>query len=214
MINRVFKKTITTIALLGLVACGGGGGGGGGESGGGESSVPTYTVAGTVSGLTGTLELSIHCHDYQCTDENMTISADGSFDFKVAVRHRTHITVDVLSQPTGQVCRFNNSIYRGYSGSIQSADANLSISCIAGYSVSGTVSGLNTSGDVYITNDGDGETLRMTGNSNFTFREVFDDGANYSASIKTHPTGQSCSISNSSGVISGAEVSLSVVCSP
>jgi hypothetical protein len=74
-----------------LNACGGGGGGD-------KAPTPTYTVGGTVSGLTGAglvLELN--------GGSDLNVAADGSFNFRAdSRRHRFHR--DGLNQPAAQTC--------------------------------------------------------------------------------------------------------------
>src|SRR5438034_1104322 len=96
------------IALsLVLAACSGpkatsGGGGNGGGGGGGSS---TFTVGGTVTGLTGTgLVLQNNGGD------NLAINASGSFTFKTALTSGSAYLVTVSTQPSSptQVCTVTN----------------------------------------------------------------------------------------------------------
>jgi len=70
------------------------------------------------------------------------------------------------------------------------------------YSVGGTVSGLN--GSVTLQNNG-GDDLVLATDGPFTFLTELDDGAQYSVSVLTQPQGQTCTVSNGNGTISGAD---------
>lgn len=71
------------------------------------------------------------------------------------------------------------------------------------YSVGGTVTGLT----------GSGLSLQLNGNSHyavgsgaFTFPTMLADGNAYTVTVATQPSGQTCSVTNASGTISGANV--------
>jgi hypothetical protein len=72
------------------------------------------------------------------------------------------------------------------------------------YTVGGTVTGL--SGAVVLQNN-HGDNLTVTGNVAFTFATLVASGSAYSVAVLAHPSGQSCSVANGSGTVSGAAVS-------
>ena len=79
------------------------------------------------------------------------------------------------------------------------------------YSVGGTVSGL--SGTVVLQDNG-GDDLSVTANGSFTFATALASGAAYNVTVKTNPSGQSCTVSNGSGTVGSANVtSVAVSCS-
>lgn len=64
----------------------------------------TYTVGGSVTGLTGTLQLALNQ-----SNEPLTVSSGGtSFSFPTAIPQGTDYRVTVASQPTGQTCIIPN----------------------------------------------------------------------------------------------------------
>src|SRR5262249_59187248 len=80
----------------------------------------------------------------------------------------------------------------------------------ATYTVGGSVSGL--SGTVVLQDNG-GDNLTVTANGSFTFATALAPGAAYNVTVKTNPTGQSCSVSNGTGTIASANVtSVAVAC--
>jgi DNA-binding beta-propeller fold protein YncE len=102
-----------SVALL-LAACGGGGTAG--PAGGGF----TYTVSGTVIGLSGagTVVLQNNLGD------NVAVSKDGNFAFAKAITSGNAYSVTVLTQPTNQRCMVANA-----SGNPTASVSNVLISC-------------------------------------------------------------------------------------
>ena len=73
----------------------------------------------------------------------------------------------------------------------------------ATYTVSGTVSGL--SGTVVLQDNG-GDNLSVTANGSFTFATSLASGAAYSVTVKTNPSGQTCTVTSGSGTVGTANV--------
>ena len=71
------------------------------------------------------------------------------------------------------------------------------------YAVGGSVSGL--SGTVVLQDNG-GDDLSVSANGAFSFATKLAGGAAYSVTVKTNPSGQSCSVANGSGTIAAADV--------
>ena len=71
------------------------------------------------------------------------------------------------------------------------------------YTVGGTVSGL--SGTVVLQDNG-GDNLSVTANGSFTFATALASGAAYSVTVKTNPSGQTCTVTSGSGTIGSANV--------
>ena len=58
-----------------------------------------------------------------------------------------------------------------------------------------------------------GNDLSLSSNSPFTFSTLLADGAAYSVTVKTNPSGQTCTASNASGTIASANVTnIAVTC--
>ena len=155
----------------------------------------TYTVGGTVSGLSGTVVLQDNGAD------NLSVSANGSFTFATALAGGTAYSVTVKTNPSGQTCTVSSG-----SGTIAAANVtNVAVSCTnsATYTVGGTVSGL--SGTVVLQDNG-ADNLSVSANGSFTFATALAGGAAYSVTVKTNPSGQTCTISSGSGTIAAANV--------
>ena len=69
--------------------------------------------------------------------------------------------------------------------------------------IGGSVSGL--SGSIVLQDNG-ADNLNVSSNGNFTFATALNDGTNYAVSVLTQPTGQTCTVTNGSGTLSGADV--------
>ena len=81
----------------------------------------TYSIGGTVSGLSGTVVLENN------GGNNLSISANGTFTFSSLVAQSAPYDVTVQSDPSGQVCTVANG-----SGTVGSANVtNVSVTCVA-----------------------------------------------------------------------------------
>ena len=79
----------------------------------------TYTVGGTVSGLTGTVVLQDNGGD------NLSVTANGTFTFATALASGAAYSVTVNTNPTGQTCTVTSG-----SGTIASTNiTNMAITC-------------------------------------------------------------------------------------
>ncbi len=117
-----------------MLAAGGGGGG---------NPTPTYTLGVTLSGLGSSKTLVLGNNG----GDNLTLSANGSFTFATPANQGTAYNVTVLTQPAGQTCTVSNG-----SGTFGSAHVtNVGVTCVAAFTVSGTItaaSGSVTDSDV------------------------------------------------------------------
>jgi len=168
---------------------------------------PTYTVGGTVTGLSGSgLTLSMN------GGPSLAISGNGGFTFPAALGDGAAYSVAVATQPASplQACTVQNG-----SGTIAGASVtNVQVTCaITTYSVGGTVSGLAGSG---LTLSLNGSTnLVITHDGGYVFPAPVADGAAYVVTIAAQPSNpvQFCTLSNASGTVSGADVSnVNVTC--
>jgi hypothetical protein len=159
------------------------------------SANPTFTVGGTVSGLSGTVVLQDNGAD------NLTVTANGPFTFATALAPGAAYAVTVKTNPAGQTCTVTSG-----SGTIGSANVtNVAVSCAANptFTVGGTVSGL--SGTVVLQDNG-ADNLTVTANGPFTFTTRLATGAAYAVTVKTNPAGQTCTVTSGSGTIGSANV--------
>jgi hypothetical protein len=162
---------------------------------------PTYTIGGSVSGLTGTLMLQNNGGD------DLSLNADGPFTFATAIDDGSDYDVTVGTQPDGLVCSVENG-----SGTVAGADiTNVAVTCvIPTHTVGGSVSGLD--GTLVLQNNA-GDDLSLTANGEFTFATAIEEGSDYNVTVATQPEGQLCSIENGAGTMGTADVTnVTVTC--
>ena len=164
--------------------------------------IPTYSIGGSVSGLTGTVTLQNNGGD------NLALSANGGFTFATAIYDNTSYNVSVSTQPTGQICTVTNGV-----GTLSGAAVTtVAVSCadIPTYSIGGSVSGLT--GTVVLQNNS-GDDLTLSANGSFTFATSLNDTTTYNVSVLTQPGAQTCNVTNGVGTLSGAAVTtVAVTC--
>ena len=137
--------------------------------------LPTYTIGGTTSGLTGTVVLQNNGGD------NESVST-GSFTFDAALADSAAYAVTVLTQPSGQTCVVSNG-----SGTVASANVtNVSVSCsnddsTAPVRSAGSPSGSQSAGTTQV-------TLSLTTNENATCKYSTSAGTAYSSMTDTFST--------------------------
>jgi hypothetical protein len=163
----------------------------------------TYTVGGTVSGLSGTgLVLQ------NSGGDNLAIAADGTFTFATAIAASSAYSVTVLTQPSNptQTCSVANA-----SGTASTNVTNVNVTCsTTTFTIGGSLSGLS-SGTVVLQNNG-ADNLSLAANGTFTFATPVAAGSAYSVMVKTQPTKQFCSVSNSGGTANANITSVLVSC--
>jgi hypothetical protein len=154
-----------------------------------------FTVGGTVSGLTGT-GLVLRNNG----GNDLAVSADGPFTFSTAIAGGGAYSVTVFTQPSGQSCTVANG-----AGTISANVTNVAVNCVtAAYTIGGAVVGLTGTG--LVLQDNGVDDLAISGNGGFTFSTALANGASYSVTVLTQPSGQGCAVANGSGSIAGANV--------
>lgn len=202
---HLLRPTVALVILLSATGCGGGGGG----------STPTpeppapnpssYTVGGTVSGLSGTgLILQNNGGD------NLAINASGPFTFATPIRQGNGYSVTVMTQPGSpqQTCSVGSGSGTVGAGNVTS----VTIACATDtFVLSARVTGLTGSGLV-ISNGSDRVTTNADGT--FAFGTPIASGARYNVMIDAAPTNpaQRCTIANGNGTITNATVTVTITC--
>ena len=161
----------------------------------------THSVGGTVSGLSGTVVLQDNGGDA------LSVSANGAFTFATQLATGAAYSVTVKTNPSGQTCSVSSG-----TGTVGSANVtNVAVTCATNtYSVGGSVSGL--SGTVVLQDNG-GDALSVSSNGAFTFATKLATGAGYNVTVKTNPSGQTCSVSSGTGTVGSANVTnVAVTC--
>jgi uncharacterized repeat protein (TIGR03803 family) len=206
---RLSVRGALLATVLALTACGGGGGGGGTSSGGAGSS--TFTLGGTVAGLGSNSGLVL-----ANGSTTLTVPAGAtSFTFPNALAAGSTYTVTVESAPNGMTCTV-----AGGSGTLNANVSNVVVTCSTNaYTVGGSIAlaagstGATVTGLV-LANGSD--TLNVpTGASSFTMPTPVAYGSSYQVTVKTQPSGMSCSVSPSapSTMPASAVTNIVVTCS-
>jgi hypothetical protein len=170
----------------------------------GPDTTLTYSVGGTVYGLSGSLVLQDNGAD------NLTLAASAPYAFTKSLASGATYAVTILTQPASQTCTLMNP-----SGKITSADVtNVYVNCMnPTFTVGGNVSGLTGTGLVLQDNGGDDLPVSSTGP--FTFAKGLLDGSSYDVTVLAQPTGQYCTVTSGSGTVAGGDVTtVSVSCNP
>ncbi|MCL7960305.1 MAG: hypothetical protein M8861_08950, partial [marine benthic group bacterium] len=182
------------LALIGLVLSAGLSAGCSGDDG--VSPPATYAVGGSVSGIqTGTLVLRNNGSD------EVSLATDGIFQFPTGLPPGSAYTIEVATEPPGQVCEVVNG-----TGTVGQDDVDdVVVACqLAAYSVGGTVSGF-ASGVLVLQNNG-GDDLSITGNGAFTFATGLTSGSAYEVLVATQPDGQTCVVTSGSGTVGTSDI--------
>lgn len=164
-----------------------------------------YTISGTLTGLLGGRSLTLQDNGGDST----TVAASGGFSFSTPVSSGSNYAVTIMTQPVGQTCSVTNG-----SGLVAAADvSDVSINCSDNtYNVAVTVTGL-VAGGLILENNG-ADDLAVAANGMFNFNTPVASGSGYAVTVSVQPPGQTCSVSNGSGTIAGANISnVSVGCS-
>ncbi len=167
------------------------------------SAQTTYSVGGSVSGLaTGKSVVLLNNGS-----NARLVSSNGSFSFSTGLSAGSTYRVSVGIQPSGQVCSVTNA-----TGTVSSSNVtSVSISCSNSYTVSGSISGLDTSGLVLRLNSS--SLLVNSAATSFKFSSALTTGAAYAVSVGIQPSGYNCSVTNGIGIIASASITnVSVNC--
>jgi uncharacterized repeat protein (TIGR03803 family) len=164
----------------------------------------TYTVSGSVSGLNSGARVTLQNNGRDTTP----VTANGAFRFAAPVPYKGSYAVTVLTHPTGQTCMVSAG-----NGTVTEANiTNVHVACTNTYTVSGSVSGLNSGAQVTLANNGIDRTT-VTANGSFSFATAVPNHGPYAVTVLTQPTGQTCVVSAGNGTVTEANItSVHVAC--
>lgn len=168
-----------------------------------QQAAPTYTVGGTVSGLSGSVTLANNGGDAR------TVSASGAFTFATPLANAAAYSVTVATQPANQTCTVG-----GGSGTVASANVSgVAVTCVTNQvTIGGTITGLAGSGLVLQNNAGD--NLARNADGAFTFATSIASGTNYAVTVKSQPANpvQVCTVSAGSGTATANVANVAIAC--
>lgn len=163
------------------------------------------TVGGTLSGLPSGSTVVLQNNGAN----DLSLNANGKFEFSTVLASGKTYAVTVLTQPVGATCTVANA-----SGTIDSLGGDVSsvtVTCTTTASITGTVSGLASGTAVTLANNG--VSLIVASNGIFAFPGILAAGTVYNVTVSVSPAGQTCSVTNGSGtVVTGTSTAIAVNC--
>lgn len=198
---------VATPVLTWLASCGGSGSSG---SSPGQTQPTTYTIGGTIAGLSGS---GLVLQDNK--GNNLSVAAGATnFTFATGLASGGSYSVTVFSQPSNpaQTCTVADG-----SGAVASANVtSVQVACTTpSYTIGGVITGLTSSGMVLQDNSGNNLSV-AAGASSFTFSTQLVSGSSYNVTVLTQPSSpaQTCSVTNGTGTVGSANItSVQVGCS-
>ena len=162
-----------------------------------DCSATSFTIGGTVTGLTGTVMLN------DLPGASVSVTSNGTYAFPVIVAGGTPYNVTVKAQPSyppaAQTCAVSNA-----SGSVNGNVVDVNVTCTTNsFTVGGNAFGV--SGTAVLQDNG-GDDLDVKSGP-FTFVTAVASGKTYAVTIKTQPATQTCSIANGSGLVTSGAIS-------
>jgi len=157
----------------------------------------TYTIGGNVTGLTGTVVL------WNNGGDALSVSANGAFTFPTSVAAGGAYTVTVHTQPAGQNCSVTNG-----AGNANANVTTVAVNCAAAttsYTIGGTITGLTAAG-LKIEDGAANSITPVATATTFTLPNSVGNGFEYDVGISAQPTGQTCVLIKSHGIINAANV--------
>jgi YVTN family beta-propeller protein len=172
-------------------------------------STDTFTIAGTVTGLTAGQQVTLNNN----AGDPTIVAADGSFTFATPVSFNGSYAVTVGTQPTGQTCTVSNGSGAGVVANI----SNVTVACSTNtYTIGVTVSGLAAGKQVTLNNNGTDPLIVLAAQNGAlqTFSTPVTFNGSYAVTVGTQPVGQTCTVSNGSGAGVVANIAnVTVTCS-
>jgi hypothetical protein len=166
----------------------------------------TYTIGGTITGLSGTIVLQDNDGD------DLSITSDGVFTFASPVVSGGAYVVSVLTQPASPVVQTCSVTMA--TGTVASANVtSVVVSCSSStFSVGGTVTGLAAGGSVTLEDNGV-DNVTVSADGSFAFPSPVASGAPYAVTILTQPSGvaQTCTVTMGAGTVGTGGLSSVVV---
>ncbi len=184
---------VAALAAASMGGCGGGVGTGGSSS----TTSPTtatpasYTLGGNIGGLTSQgLTLNNGA-------DALSIAAGAtSFTFDTSIATGTAYAVTVQLQPSGLTCTVANG-----SGTMGTANiTDVEVTCAGtSFTIGGTITGLTAAG--LILSNGTDIVKPAAGATTFTFPTAVPTAVAYDVVVTTQPSGQTCQVTNGTGVV-------------
>lgn len=162
-----------------------------------------YTIGGTLTGLEPNRSLTLQNNG----GDDLVLDANGSFVFETPLNFGVFYDVSVSVQPLGQTCEVS-----GGAGITTGNVSAVEVFCVSDfYLIGGTLSNLAAGGSITLQNNG-ADDLTLGADGSFVFSAPVSSGTNYLVSVLAQPAGQSCTVSNASGVATANVTNVLVRC--
>jgi len=166
------------------------------------------TIGGTVNGLAGGTSVTLLNNG----TDSLTVNTNGNFTFAKTMSAGAAYNVTVGTQPINQTCTVTNgagSISNFNSSNVTNIAVNCTINISSNNYVYGNVTGLASGKTVTVQNNGT-DTYKSSGGS-FIFPTPLAVGASYNVTVSVQPSGQTCTVSNATGLV-GSSTVVQVAC--
>jgi hypothetical protein len=155
-----------------------------------------YTLSGSITGLATTGLVLANGAD------SVTVAAGATgFSLPAAVAQGASYAVTVQTQPANEHCSLTNN-----TGTIAGANvSNVAVACAAvSHTLGGTIAGLPSAGLVLA--NGSDTVSPAAGALSFTFAIPVAEGGAYAVSVRTQPSGATCSVGSGTGTVGTTDV--------
>lgn len=162
--------------------------------------VPTYSIGGTINGLTDSLTVQNNGAD------DLLINADASsFTFATELPQGATYDVTILVQPNTQVCSVQDGTGSGTVGDSNVTSVVIDCVDVIKYSVGGNLTNLANGESVTLENNQVDE-LVLDADGLFTFAVPLAQGENYNVAVTQQPVTQDCAVTNGSGTMPDSDI--------
>ncbi len=175
-------------------------------------STSTFKLSGTIAGLNASESVVLRM--IKPTNEILTVSSNGYYQFTNQFATGTSYEIIIDSSPSGSVCTISSSA----SSVVQYTDiTNIDVNCNPKYFLGGTVSNLVNNITLSLeSNNYATEYLQVSGGATvFTFNTKLPAAENYFVSVVQQPTGQTCTLGSSTGIMPAFDLNtITLTCPP
>ncbi len=163
------------------------------------TSVVNYTLSVMTTGLTGSLTVQDNQSD------SLTFTTNTTTPFAKTYTSGAPYSVTISSQPNGETCTLSDNATGTMTG-----NTTVTASCAPNYTISVMTTGLS---GTLVVQDNKLDTLTFTADTTLPFTSAYASGSSYTVTVKTQPTGQTCSLSsNATGTIT-SNITVTATCS-
>lgn len=181
--------------------------------------VPNMQLSGSVNGLASGSTVTLGLNDskgtyFQSLSSTTLTSPGNTFNFTSYVVNGDTYTATVYTPPPAQFCTVSNG--KG-TASTSTPVAPVNVNCVTAAPIKVTVNNLASGQTMVLTDNATGaatgaasgsvtDSLLVTGTGTGTFTWSWVSGVNYNITVTTQPSGQTCTVTNGTGVIDSTNI--------